>query len=157
MTVRLEHWAAGDLPLLTALLGDPAMMMYLGGPESPEQLARRQERYESLPNAYKIVVDDEPVGWVGYWEHHEDAYEVGWSVIPAAQGRGYATAAMLLLLDLIRAEGDRRYVHASPSVENGPSNAVCRKLGFTLLESLEIEYPKGHFMQCNDWRLDLRA
>jgi hypothetical protein len=42
-----------------------------------------------------------------------------------------------------------------PSVVNAPSNAICRKLGFTLLGEHEFEYPKGNFMQCNDWRLDL--
>ena len=45
----------------------------------------------------------------------------------------------------------------SPSVDNAPSNAICRKLGFELLEACEFEFPKGHFMTCNDWRLDLRA
>jgi RimJ/RimL family protein N-acetyltransferase len=48
-------------------------------------------------------------------------------------------------------------MHAFPNVDNAPSNAICRKLGFELLEALEFEYPKGHFMTCNDWRLYLRA
>lgn len=156
MSLRLERWGPGDLPLLTALLGDPAMMEHLGGPETPEQIADRQARYEQTPHSYKIV-DSQPVGWVGFWESEDDVYEVGWSVLPAAQGRGYATAAMRLLLDVIRAQGDRRYVQAHPSVDNAPSNAVCRKLGFTLRHAEQIEYPKGHFMQCNDWQLDLRA
>jgi hypothetical protein len=26
-----------------------------------------------------------------------------------------------------------------------------------VLEAYEFEFPKGHFMTCNDWRLDLRA
>jgi hypothetical protein len=47
--------------------------------------------------------------------------------------------------------------HAFPNVDNAPSNAICRKLGFELLEACEFEFPKGHFMICNDWRLDLRA
>ena len=50
-----------------------------------------------------------------------------------------------------------READAFPSVDNGPSNAICRKLGFTFLEASEFEYPKGHFMRCNDWRLDLFA
>jgi RimJ/RimL family protein N-acetyltransferase len=54
-------------------------------------------------------------------------------------------------------EGDlpHRFLHAFPSVGNAPSNAICRKLGFTLLEECEFEYPPGTFMQCNDWCLDL--
>ncbi len=48
-------------------------------------------------------------------------------------------------------------MHAFPNLDNAPSNAICRKLGFELLEAREFEFPKGHFMTCNDWRLDLRA
>jgi hypothetical protein len=47
------------------------------------------------------------------------------------------------------------YLHAFPSVDNGPSNAVCRKAGFTLLEQVDIDYPPGVFRLSNDWRLDL--
>jgi hypothetical protein len=42
-------------------------------------------------------------------------------------------------------------------VENAPSNAICRKLGFELLEACDFEFPPGHHMRCNDWRLDLQA
>jgi RimJ/RimL family protein N-acetyltransferase len=157
LNVRLERWGPNDLPLLTALLGDPAMMEHLGGPESPEKLAERQARYEQEPGMYKIVAG-EAVGSAGYWDKEwRDAtvWEVGWSVLPAHQGRGYATTGMELLLDVMRADGARRHVHAFPSVDNGPSNAICRKLGFTLLGPQEFEYPKGQLMQCNDWQLEL--
>jgi hypothetical protein len=30
------------------------------------------------------------------------------------------------------------------------------KLGFELLQACEFEFPKGRYMTCNDWRLDLR-
>jgi len=46
-------------------------------------------------------------------------------------------------------------MHAYPSVENGPSNAVCRKAGFVLQGPYEFEYPEGHLMVCNDWRIEL--
>jgi hypothetical protein len=35
------------------------------------------------------------------------------------------------------------------------SNAICGKLGFTLLGAFDFEYPPGHPLRCNDWRLDL--
>lgn len=50
-----------------------------------------------------------------------------------------------------------RFMHAFPSVENAPSNAICRKLGFALVEESEFEYPPSNLMRCNDWRLDLSA
>jgi len=46
-------------------------------------------------------------------------------------------------------------VHACPSIDNSPSNAICRRLGFELMGDYEFEYPKGHFMRCNDWRFAL--
>jgi RimJ/RimL family protein N-acetyltransferase len=161
--IRLEPWGEDDLPLLEQLLGDPEMMEHLGGAESPEKIAERQARYERDDSKMFKVVDGatgEAVGSVGYWERlwrDGEVYETGWSVLPAYQGRGIAAAATSLVIDLARAERKHRYLHAFPSVANAPSNAICRKLGFTLLEEVEFEYPKGSFMQCNDWRFDLFA
>jgi len=45
--IAIEPWGAGHLALLEELLGDPAMMEFLGGPESAEKLAERQRRYEA--------------------------------------------------------------------------------------------------------------
>jgi RimJ/RimL family protein N-acetyltransferase len=161
--VRLEPWGTGDVGVLHKALGDPAMMLYLGGPETAEKIAERQSRYEQPGSRqYKIVVDDEleGAGWVGYWEREwldQDIYEVGWSVLPAYQGRGVAGLATTQLIEVARAERDRRFMHAYPSVDNAPSNAICRKLGFELLGAHEFEYPPGSFMTCNDWRFDLFA
>jgi len=85
-------------------------------------------------------------------------YETGWFVLPAFQGRGIATAATALVVDQVRAEQRHRFLHAFPSVENAASNAVCRKLGFTLLEeAIAFEFPPGNVLRCNDWRLDVMA
>jgi RimJ/RimL family protein N-acetyltransferase len=167
MTVHLESWCEDDLPVLEQTLGNPEMMTYLGGPESAEQLVARHARFVALPDTGTgemfTIVDDESgakIGSVGWWdkEWRDDVvYETGWQVIPAFQGRGIATEAMVQLIEQLKTNGSRRFLHAFPSIENGPSNAICRKLGFELLEALEFEYPKGSIMRCNDWRLDLRT
>jgi RimJ/RimL family protein N-acetyltransferase len=160
-TVRIEPWGKEDHPLLEQLLSDPEMTKHFGGTESPEKIAERQARYERPGSRQYKIVDEatgDGVGWVGYWErdwHDEGVYEIGWSVLPAFQGRGIAGAATTQAVSVIRTEGTRQFVHAYPSVDNGPSNAICRKVGFTLIEECEFEYPPGHLMQCNDWRLDL--
>jgi RimJ/RimL family protein N-acetyltransferase len=165
-TLRLRPWADGDLPLLEKLLGDPAMTEHLGGPESAEKLAERQGRYVAMtdPTAgrmFAILVgpDSKPAGSVGYWEKEwqgEWDYEMGWSVLPAFQGRGVATRATLAAMEALRPVAKHRFVHAYPSVENAASNAICRKVGFSFVGALDFEYPKGHPMRCNDWRLDLQ-
>jgi RimJ/RimL family protein N-acetyltransferase len=156
----IEPWGRGNVALLHELLGDPVMMEHLGGPETPEKIASRQERYEADPRQFRIVADGEGAGWVGYWEREwrgGTVFEIGWSVSPRFQGRGLASAATTEALARAGGEGTLRYVHAFPSVDNGPSNAICRKTGFELLEALEFEYPKGSVMRCNDWRFDLHA
>jgi RimJ/RimL family protein N-acetyltransferase len=126
-------------------------------------MAERQARFEQPGSGMFKIVDEasgEAVGSVGFWERawrDVQVYETGWFVLPAFQGRGVATRATADVIALARAQGKHRYLHAFPSVDNAASNAVCRKLGFTLLEALDFEYPPGHFMRCNDWRLELSA
>ena len=157
--VRLEPWGEADLPLLRRLVGDPAMMEHLGGPESEEKIVARQARYVPAgSNQFRIVAGGEAVGWVGYWERDwngEKIREIGWAVLPAFQGRGIARAATEQAIALARAEDGPRGLHAFPSVDNPPSNQICRTLGFTLVEAHDLEFPPGSFMRCNDWRLDL--
>jgi RimJ/RimL family protein N-acetyltransferase len=163
VSVQIEPWGAGDLPLLEQLNGSPEMMEHLGGPESPEKIAERQTRYlASADPMFKIVdgAGGQGVGWVGYWERSwrdELVYEIGWSVIPAFQGRRVAQSATAQAIAVAKSRGRHPLMHAFPSVDNPPSNAICRKLGFALLEACRFEYPPGSFMQCNDWRLDLAA
>jgi RimJ/RimL family protein N-acetyltransferase len=164
-TVTLEPWGSGDLPLLERLMGDPRVTAHLGGPENPDKLRERQDRYERLEGGdrmFKIidVASRAGVGSVGFWTkdwRDGQVYEVGWMVVPEYQGRGIAAAATERAIEVARGDGKHRFMHAFPNVDNAPSNAICRRLGFELLEALEFEFPKGHFMTCNDWRLDLRA
>ena len=143
------------------------MTEHLGGPESEEKLTERQGRYQRIGGTgtgrmFKIVDEatGEPAGSVGYWEKDwrgTTVYETGWPVLPEFQGRGMAGEATQQAIDSARDERKHRYLHAFPSVENAPSNAICRKLGFELLEECDFEFPPGHHMRCNDWRLDLFA
>jgi RimJ/RimL family protein N-acetyltransferase len=98
------------------------------------------------------------VARVGYWEltwRDERVFEIGWSVLPSFQGQGVASSASAQAIELARTEQRLRYLHAFPSVNNGPSNAICRKLGFTLMEEGEFEYPPGRVMTVHDWAFDL--
>ena len=163
--VLILPWSEEDLPLLEKLLGDPEMMTHLGGPESHEQILRRHQRYLHLPedgtdHMFRIVwgPEGEGVGNVGYWRktwRDQSVYEIGWLVLPGFQGHGIATKAAAAAIEHARRAPKYQFMHAFPSVENPASNAICRKLGFTLLEECQVEYPPGHSLTVNDWRLDL--
>ena len=162
--VELEPYSESDLPLLERS-NSPEMTEHLGGPESEEQIKQRHQRYLESPKTgkarmFRIVRSPqaEPVGIIGYWEktwRGELAWEAGWSVFPEYQGRGVAVAATRALIAKMQLEKKHRFLYAFPSVGNPPSNAICRKLGFVLIGECDFEYPAGHLMRCNEWRLSL--
>ena len=156
--VLLEPWGTGDLQLLEQL-NHPEMTKHVGGPETPEELADRQSRYEPADSRqFRIVVGGEDAGWVGYWEftwHGRQVWETGWAVIPSFHGRGIASSATGLLLERARAERGHRFVHAFPRVENAASNAICRKLGFEPIGETDFDARRAGVVRCNDWRFDL--
>jgi len=168
--VRLVPWGEDDLSILIRL-NAPEMMEHLGGPETEEQVLLRHERYVAAARSgivresdreyrafvLKAVLEPEGVGVgsVNFWDREwkgEQVYEMGWGVVPEFQGRGIASAMAGLAVEVARETARRATVHAFPSVDNAPSNGICRKVGFELLGEERFEYPKGHWMQCNDWR-----
>jgi RimJ/RimL family protein N-acetyltransferase len=143
----------------------PEMQAHLGGVESDETIVSRHERIldgmrTGTGEHFLIMVEGEadPVGSIGYWAKEwlgDSVWEMGWKVLTGFQGRGIAVGATTETIGRAAARGKRRWAHAYPDVENAGSNAVCRKAGFELLRETEFEYPKGHWIRCNDWRFDL--
>jgi len=118
-------------------------MEHLNGPESMEQIQRRHERFLAMSAdrhagcMYTIMVGPSAAGSVGYWETDWEggrAWETGWFVLPEFQGLGVATQAMKLMIQTASEMSSRRYLVAFPSTDNGPSNAVAKKLGFELVK-----------------------
>ena len=163
--VNIRPWSDSDLSLLERLMGDPAMTEHLGGPETLEKIRERHERYcqSSVSGSepmFVIIVEPERIasGSIGYWKREwqgESIWETGWSILPEFQGYGIATKATALIVECARMESKYRFLHAFPSIDNAPSNAICRKAGFVFCEEVNFEYPPGNIMRCNDWRLDL--
>ena len=159
MTLELKPWTEDAYELLK-LANSPGMTEHLGGPESPEKLLDRQQRYlrYSAEGTYawvfQLVIDGVPVGSVNYWED-EDFYEMGWAISPQFHGLGYATAGVLAALQHAKANGTRPRVRAVPRVTNLGSNGVARKAGFALVDTRPMEYPAGVFELSNVWEFNL--
>ena len=161
--MELRPVRADDAPLFEAELCDPAMMEHLGGPISLEKahatLARQLDPADAERTWAFVIVTGagEDAGSVCLWSHEEadlgPISELGWMVLPAFQGRGLGRGAVAELLERARVDGRWGAVHAYPAVSNDASNAMCRTLGFELVETIDIEY-SGRTLRCHHWRLD---
>lgn len=164
--VSLQRWTADDLPVLERS-NTPEMKVYLGGPESPEQLLKRHSNFlrlweegEARMFTIRVPTEDEAVGSVGYWNKDwagTDVYETGWSVATPYQGRGIASRALAACLRHAAENGDRGEMVAFPRIDNAASNALCRAAGFTFRGEENFEYPKGTPIRVNAWVFDLTA
>jgi RimJ/RimL family protein N-acetyltransferase len=164
--VSIRPYGEGDLWLLERTLGDPSQMIYLNGPESVEKIQNRHKKLLAMSaNAgcqFTILAGAEnaAAGNVGYWESEwkgQKGWEMGWFVLREFQRGGIATAASRQVIELLAKLQSHKFVFAFPSVDNLPSNAICRNLGFTLIEDISSEYPpgSGRLLHVNVWRLPL--
>jgi RimJ/RimL family protein N-acetyltransferase len=161
----LRSITRADLPLYEAIHLDPAMMEHLGGPLPDEGLAEKLVRDAEATETDRywvlvIVPDDDPdvaAGTIAIWDHvsnGEQINEVGWMVLLPFQGRGMGSAAAREAIERARTTGRWDVLHAYPPVANPRSNAMCRTLGFEMLEERDFEY-RGRKLRCNHWVLDL--
>ncbi|MQY10861.1 hypothetical protein SRB5_09740 [Streptomyces sp. RB5] len=162
--MRLEHWSEGDLDLLRKT-NTAEMTEYLGGPETEEQLVERHQRYldpDANGTMFRVVLlsEGQVAGSTGFWRHEwggEPAYETAHGILLEFQGLGLAVAATMAVVGKAKTDSRHRFLHAFPSVHHVASNAVCRKAEFEFVEESEFEYPRGHFIRSNVWRMDLSA
>jgi RimJ/RimL family protein N-acetyltransferase len=165
MKIELQDISLDDLELYEALRCDPEMMTALGGPQAraymPEKLRRDVESVENGECwISKVIVGGDPdqvAGSVCIWPNTwrgEPISEVGWMILTSFQGRGIATEAVAALRQRARAELRWGVVHAFPATDNGPSNAICQKLGFSWIEECDLDWGE-HKLASNHWQLRL--
>jgi RimJ/RimL family protein N-acetyltransferase len=161
-SISLRLWSDADLPLLRQA-NTAEMTAHLNGPETEQQLIARHERYlrhvaSGESRLFVIVRGGHPVGSIGYWGtvwRDQPAFETGWFVLPEAQGRGIASAALAAVIPDAREHRDeRRMLTAFPGVDNLASNGVCRRNGFTLTGTF-TEMFREKPLTMNEWALDL--
>lgn len=165
MRVTLEKWGPEDLTLLERA-NTPEMTRFLGGPESADALVDRHADYLRLWESgsvrmFRVCVDGAVAGYAGWWEEvHQDApvYEIGCSVEPEWQGRGVASAALSEVVRLAMAFDAHRPVIGYANVDNEASNALCERVGFTLVGVGSFPADDGEPpMVVNIWVIDTPA
>ena len=161
--MELVSYTDADMALTETIECDPKMMRELGGRNPRSEIPRiHRRRVEAVAKGewwFKIVPepDGPPAGTIGIWETDwkgAPIHETGWMVLPDYQGRGIAGKALDILLSRARADSRFRRIHAFPGVTNEPSNGLCRKFGFSLIEECDVVY-EGRSLKVNHWALEL--
>ena len=123
-------------PLYRRLGSDPSMYKYSGwNPyatlEMAQETVREFIRHYDDEHVYSWVidVDDVVVGTIGAYDYKDDRIEVGYSVVPAWQGRGIATEALKEVLKYLTENEGISCVTAWCADENTGSWRVLEKAG----------------------------
>ncbi len=161
--MRLRDVEQGDVSAYVRMRCDPVMMAELGGPLPREgiedKVARDVQAAAAGTGWIKMINPDDAAadvvaGSVVLWSHDEEGgkpiSEIGWMVLPEFQGRGVAKRAVRMLLELARDDGRWGLVHAFPAVTNGPSNGICRSLGFRLAGERDVTFA-DRVLRSNHW------
>ena len=159
--MELKPYSDEDLGLSEALELDPETMRNLGGASDPDDVRKVHPRRVELAASggfYFVIVPEPsspPVGTIGIWDtsfRGSPIHEVGWMVLPEFQGRGIASEALGLLIARARSDSRFERIHAFPGVANVPSNALCRRFGFTHTEKTEVRF-RERPLRINHWEL----
>jgi RimJ/RimL family protein N-acetyltransferase len=159
--MRLRDVEPGDVSAYVRMRCDPVMMAELGGPlprAGIEGKVARDVRAAAAGDSWiKMIVPEAAAGAVAgtvtLWPHEdggEPVSEIGWMVLPEFQGRGLGKQAVRMLLELARDDGRWGLVHAFPATTNGPSNGICRSLGFRLAGERDVTFA-DRVLRSNHW------
>ncbi len=125
---------------------DPEVMKYIGMPtlssveETRDVIGYIRKQYDDFGIGRFAVVEKESgllVGWSGLKFNDsevngfKDFYELGYRFLPETWGKGYASETGKAFVDKFFDEMKLKNLYAYAHSENGASNHVLTKLGFT--------------------------
>jgi RimJ/RimL family protein N-acetyltransferase len=127
---------------LWKILNAPDLRKYQDIPRVPAEEFERQVR--SRPRAldgrstgrfeWLLHYGDhpQPIGWISLRVNDRSPHigEIGYSLLEAARGRGFATEALAAIADEAFAQGELEEMQACTVPENAPSRAVLVRAGF---------------------------
>ncbi|MFK4105504.1 GNAT family N-acetyltransferase [Streptomyces sp. NPDC019531] len=157
-----------DIEAYVRMRCDPVMMAELGGSLPREGMAdkvRRDAEDAAADRAWvKMIVPDPErpevvAGALTIWSQDPGdgpLSEIGWMVLPEFQGQGLGKRAVRALLGQAWRENRWGDIHAFPATTNGPSNGICRSLGFRLLGELDMPFA-DRVLRSNHWTITPRS
>ena len=89
---------------------------------------------------FAICLDEILIGYIAF-NIRENGYEIGYCFHSAYHGKGYAKESHLALIDYMRELGIKRLT-AGTAINNTPSVALLKSLGFELIETEKVSFYK---------------
>ncbi|MFD8481627.1 GNAT family N-acetyltransferase [Kitasatospora sp. NPDC059673] len=158
--LTLRRLSPADLPAVTALCGDPEVMRHLedGRPMPAPQVAEEVlpallDEYGRLPaglGCWALATGSEPfLGWAALRPAHSvgletgpaGGLELGYRLLPAAWGRGYATEAALALVHSAFTELEAEKVVGTTMAVNSASRRVLERAGLRHVRTFFEDWP----------------
>ena len=152
--LRLRGWRDSDRDAFAALNADPEVSRDLGGPldraASDAKLDRYMAAFEQFGFCRWLVedLDQQFLGYAGVMPSRPGHplgphFDIGWRLVRAAWGRGYATEAAKASLRDAFERVHLQEVLAYTSADNVRSQAVIRRLDMQRAASLDYSEPVG--------------
>jgi RimJ/RimL family protein N-acetyltransferase len=145
--LRFRMLRASDFPTYETWCADIDVMRYIGGKTLERALAWRHlsnlvGHWALLGHGYYGVEEKATnalIGRVGFTSQPGwPGFELGWTIAPAYQGRGYATEAARMLLEYAFQELDQPHVISIIHADNTPSRKVAERLGQRVEGDIEL-------------------
>ena len=146
--LRLTRLDADDADFIVELLNDPDWLRYIGDKGVADR-AGALRYLETGPwsnyrefgfGLLRVGLRDggTPIGLCGLLKREtRDGVELGFALLPAFRGRGYAIEAARAALAQARERGDLERIEAIVTTDNHASRALLERLGFKLIQAPE--------------------
>lgn len=142
--LQLSPFKPSDWAFFRSLREDRAIMRYMAA-IAPEKETRRLFAIR-LAATHTFVIrsrhDDTPLGDIGLQisaKYREEA-DIGYTVIPQAQGKGIASEALRAVCDYAFTQTGVKAINAYVLADNAGSVRVLEKMGFVRTQVLEQAY-----------------
>ena len=141
--LSLTRFVTDDWPFFLRLRQDPQVMRFMGEVLSEEAL--RSVFVSRCADPGVFVLRDkfgEALGDIGLRISPKNPHEadVGYALLPQAQGKGYASEALRAVCDYAFNQTGVKAINAYVLADNGGSVRVLEKAGFVRMQVLEKAY-----------------
>lgn len=142
--LSLSPFAPDDWAFFRTLREDRAIMRYMAAVAPEKETRRLFAARLTAPHLFVIRFhdDDTPLGDIGLQISPENRKEadIGYTVVPAAQGKGIASEALRAVCDYAFNQTGVKAINAYVLADNVGSVRVLEKAGFVRTQVLEKAY-----------------